>query len=196
MQALAQAGHLIIDTLFSAYIMVVLLRFLLQVVRADFYNPVSQFTVRATAPLLNPLRKIIPGFGGMDIAALVLIVALQVIKYLLLLLLQNGYLYPLMPLFMIATVNTLALVVKFYTWGIIIMAVLSWFAAAGYNPILDMLMQILEPLLAPFRRLLPAMGGLDLSPLLAILALQIFEILVLNPLTGYIYGMALRGTAG
>ena len=87
MTGLASAAIYVIQTLGSLYLLVVLLRFILQLVRADFYNPLSQFVVRATKPLLNPLRKVIPGLGGLDLASLVLAVLLTFV-------LRDGSKYP------------------------------------------------------------------------------------------------------
>jgi len=163
----------LVTTLFDIYISVVLARFILQMVRADFYNPVSQFIVKATNPLLVPLRKIIPGFGGLDVASLVLFTGLIVIKMAIVLLLFYGAhslpILQLLVLFLQSAANT---IINFFLFVIFVSAILSWVAAAGgYNPFADILNQIAEPVLAPARKILPPMGGLDLSPMLVMIAM-------------------------
>jgi YggT family protein len=160
------------------YIFLVITRFLLQLVRADFYNPVSQFVVKATNPVLMPLRKIIPGYGGMDIAALVAVVALLVFKLLLVSLLTFGALR-ISPLdLLLATVTGLArLLLNYLFWAIILRIILSWVAPDPRNPVVRLVAQITEPVMAPARKLIPPMGGLDLSPIIVLLAIQFIQIL-------------------
>lgn len=182
MSPLSQAGMLLVNTIGSLVLLVFLMRFLLQLVRADFYNPISQFVVRFSNPLLIPLRRIIPGYGGLDIASLVLAYATQLVVMALILLVAGMPGIPWINLFIWAGVGLLSLLVNIYFWGMIIMVIASWIAPNSYNPALILVNQILEPFLRPIRRLMPDMGGLDLSPLLAFLVLQLFEIVVLNPL--------------
>ncbi|MAR90786.1 MAG: hypothetical protein CML06_07870 [Pseudomonadales bacterium] len=164
----------LINTLFDIYISIVLARFILQMVRADFYNPVSQFIVKATNPLLFPLRRIVPGFGGLDIASLILFVALIIIKLVVYIYVFHAF-PPLGPLQMlILTLMSMAnTIINFFLFVIFVAAILSWVAAAGggYNPIADILHQIAEPVLAPARKVIPPMGGLDISPMLVMILL-------------------------
>ncbi|MCK5874971.1 MAG: YggT family protein [Alcanivoracaceae bacterium] len=160
------------------YIFLVLTRFLLQLVRADFYNPVSQFVVKATNPILTPLRKIIPGYGGMDVAALVAVVALIVFKLVLVSLLAMGALRFSPLQLLVVTVTELArLLLDYLFWTIILRIVLSWVAPDPRNPVVQLVGQITEPVMAPARKLLPPMGGLDLSPIIVLLAIQFIQIL-------------------
>jgi len=171
----------VISTLFHLYITVVMVRFLLQWVRADFYNPVSQFVVKVTNPLLKPLRRIIPGWGGLDIAAIVLMVLLQMLSLLLVLLLRGGGL-PISTLLIGSVAELVSLAFNVYIFAIIIQAVLSWVNPGHYNPVSAILYSLTDPLLRPARRLLPPISGIDLSPLLVILALQVLKMLVIPPL--------------
>ena len=160
------------------YIFLVLTRFLLQLVRADFYNPVSQFVVKATNPILMPLRKIIPGYGGMDVAALVAVVALIVFQLVLVSLLAMGALRFSPLQLLVVTVTELArLLLDYLFWTIILRIVLSWVAPDPRNPVVQLVGQITEPVMAPARKLLPPMGGLDLSPIIVLLAIQFIQIL-------------------
>lgn len=179
MTPLTQAGMLVINTLVGLYLLLVVLRFLLQLVRADFYNPVSQFIVKATNPLLIPLRKIIPGLGGVDVASLVLAVFVQAIAIILILLLNNFPL-PFPHILIWSVVGVLSLLLKVYFWGLLITVIASWVAPNSYNPALILINQILEPAMKPIRKLLPDMGGIDISPIIMFLAIQVLEVLLVQ----------------
>ena len=165
----------LITTLFDIYIWIVLTRFILQLVRADFYNPISQFVVKATSPLLNPLRRVIPGVGGIDMASLVLFIALVVVKLVIYIFIATGgTAYFANPAsFAVLTLMSIAsTLINYFLFVIFVSAILSWVVAAGgYNPFADLLHQIAEPLLGPARKVIPPMGGLDLSPMIVMLAL-------------------------
>ncbi len=178
MGPLAEIGIYVIQTLASLYLLIVMLRFLFQLVRADFYNPISQFVVKATNPLLMPLRKAIPGLFGIDLASLVLALlvqwlAIQVVASL-------GGLGILNPLLVLTwgLVGLLSLTVNIFFWGMIVMIIVSWVAPQSYHPALLLLRQLVEPVMAPFRRLIPPMGGLDISPIFAFLVLNVVLILI------------------
>ena len=156
------------------YITLVILRFILQISRADFYNPISQFIVKATNPLLIPLRHLVPGMGGLDFASLVLAVVLQ---YLLEMLIRSHQIdivmQNLLPLLGIALMALLQSVIQLYTWALILVVIISWVAPGSYHPGAQLLAQITEPLLRPIRQVIPATGGLDLSPMVLMLLLFI-----------------------
>ncbi len=183
MIGLNTAAIYILQTLGSLYLLIVLLRFILQLVRADFYNPLSQFIVRATKPLLNPLRRIIPGFGGIDLASLVLAILIQLVLMILILMLMGygvgGFI---MQLLIWSIIAVTSLFLKVFFFVLIISVILSWVAPGSYNPGAQLVNQICEPLLMPFRKLLPNLGGLDLSPIFAFLALKLIDMLVINNL--------------
>ncbi len=183
MIGLNTAAIYILQTLGSLYLLIVLLRFILQLVRADFYNPLSQFIVRATKPLLNPLRRIIPGFGGIDLASLVLAILIQLVLMILILMLMGygvgGFI---MQLLIWSIIAVTSLFLKVFFFALIISVILSWVTPGSYNPGAQLVNQICEPLLMPFRKLLPNLGGLDLSPIFAFLALKLIDMLVINNL--------------
>ncbi len=183
MIGLNTAAIYILQTLGSLYLLIVLLRFILQLVRADFYNPLSQFIVRATKPLLNPLRRIISGFGGIDLASLVLAILIQLVLMILILMLMGygvgGFI---MQLLIWSIIAVTSLFLKVFFFALIISVILSWVAPGSYNPGAQLVNQICEPLLMPFRKLLPNLGGLDLSPIFAFLALKLIDMLVINNL--------------
>lgn len=183
MNGLNTAAVYVLQTLGSLYLLIVLLRFILQLVRADFYNPISQFAVKATKPLLNPLRKLIPGLGGLDLAALVLAVLVQLLLMALTLLLLGYGVAGLLPqLLAWSLIGVGALFVKVFFFALIASVILSWIAPHSQNPGAQLIQQICEPLLAPIRRLLPNLGGLDISPIFAFIALNLFEMLVIRNL--------------
>ncbi len=175
------AAVYLIELLFGLYILIVLVRFLLQTARANFYNPISQFVVKATNPLLVPLRRIIPGYGGVDIAALVLLYLLQAIKITVLKILTSTPLVPL-ALAIAALASLVDLITKFYFVTIFIQILMSWINPMARNDILDLLHSLNEPIMRPARNLLPPMGGIDFSPIIVIVILQLVGMLIVAPL--------------
>ena len=166
------------ETLFGLYMMVILLRIWLQLARADFYNPFSQFVVKATNPLLVPLRRIIPGFAGLDVAAIILVIIVGMLKILALLLITSS---PIQLLTLsIGSLMTVAKeVFSLLFWVLVIRALMSWFSQ-GHNPMEQVLSQLTEPMLRPIRKVVPPMGGLDLSLLLLLVGLQFINYLIID----------------
>lgn len=177
--ASTQIGLLLVNAIAGFFLFIVILRFMLQAVRADFYNPISQFVVKATNPALIPLRKVVPGLGGYDLAAIVLAIIVECIAITLSLVIA-GFPLPLTHIFIWAFLGTIGLFIKLYFWGLIIMIVASWIAPQSHNPALMLLRQIIEPPMKPIRKLMPDMGGLDLSPIIAFLIINIFQILLVS----------------
>ncbi len=176
----------LIGTAFSLYILAVMLRFLLQAVRADFFNPISQFLVRATSPVLNPLRRVIPGIGGIDLAAIVLMFVLQAVSLYLIFLLAYGQHPPLLPLTVESVGRLIGLLLNLYTVLILVGVIISWINPTASHPGLHLLQQLTNPILRPIRSALPDMGGLDLSPLVALIAIHLVRMLAVYPLRGQI----------
>ena len=174
MLGLNDAAVFIIKTLGSLYLLIVLLRFILQLVRANFYNPLCQFIVKATQPLLKPLRRVIPSMFGLDMSSLVLALIVQMLLMAVILTLKGFEVdwLLLMPWSVIALFS-LFLNVLFY--AMIISVILSWVAPGSHNPGAELVAQITEPVLAPFRRIIPNLGGLDISPIFAFIALQLLQ---------------------
>lgn len=182
MIGLNTAAIYVLQTLGSMYLLIVLLRFVLQLVRADFYNPLSQFAVRATQPLLKPLRRIIPSLFGLDMSSLVLAIIVQIVLMALTLLLAYHTTGSPLPLLIWSIIGVTALFLKIFFFALIISVILSWVAPGSHNPGAELVNQICEPALAPFRRILPNMGGLDISPILAFMVLKLLDMLVINNL--------------
>lgn len=181
MTPFTQVAMLVINTFVGLYLLLVIFRFLLQLVRADFYNPISQFIVKATNPLLLPLRKVIPGFGGVDVSSILLAVFIQATAIVLILLLNDFQPNPL-KVIVWSAIGIISLILKIYFWGLLITVIASWIAPSSYNPALILINQILEPALKPIRNLMPDMGGIDLSPIIMFLTIQVLEILLVQSL--------------
>ena len=182
MYGLNTAAIYVVQTLGSLYLLIVLLRFVLQLVRADFYNPLSQFIVRATQPLLKPVRRIIPSLFGLDMSSLLLAIVIQMIIMALTLLLAYGTTGNPLELLVWAIIGVTALFLKIFFFAMIISVILSWVAPQSHNPGAELVNQICEPALAPFRRIVPNLGGLDISPILAFMVLKLLDMLVINNL--------------
>lgn len=180
MTTFAEVLRYLIQTAFGIYIFAVLLRLLLQLARADFYNPISQFVVKLSNPLVLPLRRVIPSIGRLDSATVLLALVLQFLATVIVLALLGVPFGTPNPLIVIAwsAVGILSLVVKVYFFAILAMIIFSWIAPHSHHPALALLHQLTEPAMAPLRRLLPPMGGLDLSPILAFIAINVLEIVL------------------
>ena len=180
---LANAGVYLIQTFFGLYILVVIMRFLMQSARVDFYNPISQAIVTITDPAIKPLRRFIPGFHGVDLSILVLAFVLQVIALVLIIVLQ-GYSLP-NPLLLIAwsLLGMFALVLDIYFFALIIMVISSWIAPTSNHPALMLVYQLTSPLCTPARRLIPPLGGIDISIILVFVGITLVDsFLVVEPI--------------
>jgi YggT family protein len=169
----------IVDTLLSLALFVVLARLLLQWARADFRNPIAQAIVRLTNPLILPLRRVLPPIGKVDTASVVAVILVAIIKRGILFAL-TGYGTPGLEVWLQAiAVELVQALLRTYFYAILLYALLSLIAPAGYSPLQSVLASICEPVLRPFRRLIPPIAGIDLSPLWAVIAIQ--AILLLLP---------------
>ncbi|MBC3257507.1 YggT family protein [Pseudomonas paralactis] len=174
MLGINDAAIFIIQTLGSLYLLIVLMRFVLQLVRANFYNPLCQFVVKATQPLLKPLRRVIPSLFGLDMSSLVLALLLQILLFVVILML-NGYQAFTVLLLPWGLIGIFSLFLKIIFWSMIISVILSWVAPGSRSPGAELVAQITEPVLAPFRRLIPNLGGLDISPIFAFIVIQLLQ---------------------
>ncbi|WP_031431341.1 YggT family protein [Methylomicrobium agile] len=173
---------LIIEALSSLYILAVLMRFLLQWCGADFYNPISQFLVRATQPPLRLMRRYIPPIGKIDTSSLILMLFLQILANFLIGLLQGGAL-GIGALTLIAIMELINLLFNVFIFSIIARALLSWLNPGRFDAASSILYSLTEPVLNIFRRIIPDLGGIDLSPLAALLFLQVARMVILPPLS-------------
>lgn len=170
----------LISTLFSLYIGAVLVRFLLAYARADFHNPFSQFLVKVTNPVLVPLRRFVPAIGKVDTASLVLAYGLKLVAVLLIAaVLGQGF--NIGYLLVAALVDLVRTMIWIYIIAMVVQAVMSWMGNTQGNPIASLLYSLTNPILRPLRKVVPMVGMVDLSPLVAIIGLQVCLIL-LDPL--------------
>lgn len=178
---ISQILELLITSIVELYTMVVLLRLMMQLARADFYNPLSQFIVKATDPLLKPLRRFIPGLWGIDIPSVVLALLVQIVGLFIMMALKGDIISPMLYL-LLGIAGALKVFLNLILFAIFIVVVISWVAPQSYNPAASLLRQIIDPIIAPFRRIIPPMGGLDFSIMLAMFIIYILRHIVLGEL--------------
>lgn len=179
---LTQAGLFLVQTAFGLYAALVLLRLLFQAMDVDFRNPLSQFVYKATQPVLKPLRRVLPMRARVEPALVVLLLLVQVLEVYALSGLR-GYVPGLIGALLMAVAQSLSLLTLTLSALLIVRAIASWVVAAGggYNPMLRLLDQLTDPLLTPLRRIVPPLGGMDFSVLLALVAVQLVNILLVQP---------------
>jgi YggT family protein len=167
----------IIETIASLFTLILLLRFWLPWVGADFRNPISQGILQATSPLINPLRRFVPSIGRIDTATVLVAFLVQAIAISLILFIVDA---PITAKYVIvAAVFELAtLSLLMFTFAIIIRIVLSWIAPNTYNPATALIANMTDPILRPLRRYIPPIGGFDVSPIVAIIILFALSILL------------------
>lgn len=168
----------LVDTLFSLYLAVLLLRLLLQWTRADFRNPMARGILQVTSPLIVPLRRILPSAGPVDSASVVAILVLLAIKLLLLASLGAIHAPSLPALAQLFAIHLLRLVLNTYLFSLLLYAASSFVAPGSYSPARQLLANVCEPVLRPIRRHIPSINGLDLSPLWAMIAIQALLLLL------------------
>lgn len=179
---LINAGIFIVNMVFGLYLAAVMLRFLLQTIRADFYNPICQFLITVTNPALKPLRRWIPGYMGIDWPSLLLMVLLQLLEICLVALLISGHIPSLLSIPVIIASKLLGLLIWVYIIVIIIQAVISWIQPGSYSSFTVLLYQLSDPLVRPIRRYIPATGGIDWSPFVILILLNLALMLIVAPL--------------
>ena len=173
----------LIDFVFNIYLMVVLLRLWLQFARADFYNPFSQFVVKATQPIVAPMRRILPSIGRLDTATLVLALLVAGLKIVTLNIVLGGTGLNILSVVILSFVIVIKEILTLVMYVLILRAIMSW-VSQGNNPMELVLSQLTEPMLAPIRKRMPDMGGLDLSMMVVIVLL-----LFIQKLLGDLFGI-------
>lgn len=175
------ASLFLVDTILGLYTLIVLLRFLFQLTRADFYNPVSQLIVKLSNPPVAFVRRIVPGFWGVDFASIVLLIGLEGTRIGLITLLI-GHTPNFMGILVLSIAELLKLSIYVVVFSLFLRAVLSWINIGSKHTMLRLLYSFTSPLMAPARRILPATGGLDLSPILVFIVLMLVLKLLVQPL--------------
>ncbi|MGY8868971.1 MAG: YggT family protein [Pseudomonadales bacterium] len=167
---------LIIRTLGELFIFILLMRFLLQLARADYYNPISQSIVRLTQPVLAPLQKILPKAGRMDLSPLVVALLVKLGTFAALIMMAGGNVQAdVVSLLIYAVVGLLDSILNIYFWAVIGSVIISWVAPGSFHPAPQLIGQITEPLFKLAQKVIPPIGGLDLSPILIFLTIQIIQ---------------------
>lgn len=174
----------VIKTLLDLYLIAYILRFLLQWARADFHNPLSQFILRITDPIVRPLRRVVPGWRGLDLSPLIALLLLQLLVTAILVFMATGAVMGAGTLFYYAVLRIIVGTIRLYFFAILVHVVLSWVSPGTWNPLVSVLHSLTGPVLRPVRRVVPPIGGLDLSPLFVLIGLQALLILVRLP--GYL----------
>lgn len=178
------ASDFLIQALLSIVLFIVLLRFWMQWVKADFRNEIGQFVITVTNPIVIPLRRILPSLGTIDTSTVVFAYAISAFKAFVFISMRSGSADPLnLAIFGLGGLLQAGIYVLFA--AIFIQIIASWISPHNYNPVISVARSISEPIMAPARRLLPPIGGLDLSPILVILFLQFSLRLFVSPLLPY-----------
>lgn len=167
----------LISTLTDLYVTAILLRLLLQWVRADFYNPLSQFLIKITNPVLEPARRVVPSIGKLDTASVVIMLLLELLQLVLINLIGKTE-YGFQFLLMFAVQKLLITLLLTYFVLIIARVIISWLASQSRHPLIPLVYQLTDPVLRPLSKLLPPIGGIDLSPLFALIALRALLLLL------------------
>lgn len=178
----ADASVFLIQTFAGLYLILILLRFLMQVSKVDFYNPICQAIVKVTDPPIKPLKKVIPTVRGVDFATLLVALVFQILAIALVMLLKGGYLFH--PVYIAwSMVGLVSSIFDIYFFALIVMVISSWIAPHSNHPAMALVHQLTEPICAPARKLLPPMGGLDFSIILVFVAITLIDTyLVVQPL--------------
>lgn len=181
MSYLGNAGQLVVSAIFTLAMVVFLLRVMLQASGANFYNPICQLLHKATQPVIGPLRRVIPPLGRVELAGVLVVWLIAVLKIYATVALVGATL-PFAAAAVAALADVISMLLWIWFWTLLIGVILSWVPVDNRNPAVPLIYQISEPLLAPIRRLVPPMGGLDLSAMLALLLVQVLRILIVQPL--------------
>lgn len=180
---LGSAGLLLVNTLINIYLLMLMMRFLLQASRADYYNPISQSVVKVTQPVVRPFQGFLRPVGRFDLATLAAAFLIKVVSIILILQVA-GYGMPPIAGVAIAGVAALASgILKIYFFALIVMIILSWVAPQASHPAALLVMQLVEPIMAPVRKVIPPLGMIDLSPIVVFICISLLDNLVVGSLT-------------
>ena len=179
---LAQATIFLVELFFDIFILVFFLRYLFTIVRVDITNPLSTLIIKITNPFLKPLRRTIPGYLGVDWSSILVLVLAQAIEIILVTLIISGGAPALSGLIILTIAHLLRMILYIYLFVILIQVIISWVNPNAYNPITAIMYQVSEPILKPIRRLVPSVGGLDFSPFIILVIINLLMMLIISPL--------------
>jgi len=186
---ISAAGLFLINVLFDLYLLVLMVRLILCLAKANYFNPVTQAIIKITQPIVGPIRRIIPNIRNFETSTLVIILLVEIIKYSLITLIVTGFPASILGLLLLAAADGLKLLLDTFFYAILLQGILSWMHA-GYSPISQVLLQITSPIMRPLQRIMPLVGGFDLSPIPALILLQLLTILLIKPLMAVGAGMS------
>lgn len=192
MSPLHNASIFLIQSLFDFYLFVLLLRLILQYLRVDYYNPLTQFIIKITNPVVIPLRRVIPGYWGIDIATVVVIFIVSLFKLSLISMIGIHHVPNIFGLVVWSIGDLIGLTIKLFFYAILASVIISWVAPTSHSPVMAILHRLTEPLLKPARRWIPNVGGFDISPIPVLLLLQVLIILISDPLAMKGYQWVMR----
>lgn len=184
----SNAGVFLVNVVFGLYIFAVMLRLALQLVRADFYNPLCQAIVKITNPPLRPMRRVIPAIGRVDTSSVLLLLVLQMLNTGLVAVML-GVSPALAGLLVMAIAELTSKLIWLFIGAIFIQIIISWIGQGGYNPIMGVIDDLTAPLMRPARRIIQPIGGIDLSPMLVLVGLQLALMLIVHPLRDFGAGL-------
>lgn len=180
--SVGNAGVYLIQTLVSLYLFIVVLRFILQFSKADFYNPICQAVAKLTSPVVRPFQSIIKPMGRIDLATLLVAFIIKTLGLVAILQVAGVGMPPITNLAMGGLTGVVSTLLDIYFFALLISIILSWVAPQSGHPGAMLIYQITEPVMSPVRNMLPSMGGLDLSPIFVFIGINVLEILIVGPM--------------
>jgi YggT family protein len=174
------ASFFLIDTLFDAYIFILLVRIILAFVRADYFNPMTQFFIKLTQPIVGPLRRMLPNYKNFELSSVFLVLVLEAIKFILLAMLIKNF-PNLGGILILSVADALRSLLNIFFYAILLQAIMSWLQQ-GYSPAGELLNRITMPIMRPFQRLIPTIGGIDITPIPVMIILRLLIIVLVSPL--------------
>ena len=179
---ISQAAIFLVQLFFDIFILAFLLRYLLTKLRINSYNPLSEVIIRVTNPVLKPLRRMIPGYYGIDWSSIIALLLIQSLEIIITQLIIRGDVIAINALFILTMANLLKMILYIYMFTIIIQVIISWINPGAHNPITTIMYQLTEPILKSVRRIASFGGSLDFSPLIVLVIIQLLMILIISPL--------------
>ncbi len=182
------ASLFLVNTIFDLYLLILVVRIILVYAGLNYFDPITQFIVKCTDFLVKPLRRrLLPTIGGFELASIVWVIIIASVKFILISLLSIG-IPNMVGILILAIADLFKLVLQTFFYAIILQAILSWFQP--YSPLTRSLSQITAPVMRPFRRLIPLINGIDISPIPALIVLQLLSILLISPLMALGFAIA------
>lgn len=188
-EGLINGAIFLVNVFFDFLLMFLMLRFILAYARADYFNPITRFIIIITKRIVEPLRRLIPNYKNIEISTLVLLVALDAIKFLLLGFLLYGHIKSPLGLFILSFFDTFKLLINVFFFAIFANVIISWIQQS-YSPAGQFFNKLTAPILMPFQRIIPPIGGFDISPIPALIVLQLLIITLVSPMLNIGFAMA------